>query len=260
MPDGYIFLNWRNLEGGSIASTMPAYGLDLYAAYQLGTIQVYVDYNNNSSLPLTETMALSSVLSTNPLYYGDDVEREMDIEAGIEMGIGDMVRNSIITDGNRPGENYEVVDWKIYYVDEGKDPYDKENWKEGINSEGTTIAKTTLIFQTQWKHHTEFFFRVYSTDGKIYMALGKNFKLYYWNNNYVCERNETSLNKNSDGTIVLLLLPTIENWDWNRFFEADMWSNITLRFDPLFAPKSMFTPEGMLGLFQALGNLIKSLL
>ena len=39
-----------------------------------------------------------------------------------------------------------------------------------------------------------------------------------------------------------------------------MWQSVTLRYDPVFAPKSMFTLEAFMGLMGALGNLIKSLL
>jgi len=165
-----------------------------------------------------------------------------------------------MTDGNKPGENYEVVTWNIYHVEEGKDIYDKNNWKPGINDEGSTKAYSTLIYQPEWKHHTEFFFRIYGTDGKIYSALGKNFKLYYWDNNYVCERGDTKVNKDPVNNIILLYIPTIENWDWDRFFDCDMWSSITLRIDPFDVPKSVFTLESFIGLMGALGNLIKGLL
>ena len=205
-------------------------------------------------------MKTAPEIRQNPVFYGDDVEAIEDLEAGIAMGTGTLIKRQIITDGNKPGENYEVVAWNIYHVEEGKDVYDKENWKPGINDEGTTLARTTLIYQPEWKHHTEFFFRIYGTDAKIYSAFGKNFKTYYWENNYVCKRGDTKINKDPENNIILLYIPTIENWDWNRFFDFNMWSGITLRIDPLDVPKSAFTIESFIALMGALGNLIKGLL
>ena len=253
-PEGYVYQNFAPIDGSTV-SKMPAYGLDVYARYYAQNILIYVDYNNNRTdengnpLPLKDTMAVSSLLTQNPVVYGDDLERAEDIENGITMGVGTLIMRSIITDGNRPGENYEVVGWNVYHVEEGKDVYDKANWKPGVNDDGSTIAETTVIYQPEWKHHSEFFFRVYGTDGKIYMALGKNFKLYYWNNNYVCKRGDTSLNKDKENNIVLL---------FKIAFETE--GGLTMRLDPIFAPKSMFTIESMIALFKALGTLIKGLL
>ncbi|MBQ7122584.1 MAG: InlB B-repeat-containing protein, partial [Clostridia bacterium] len=264
-PEGYRFYQWVKLDGSVIDRKMPAYGLDLYGSYLKQRILLYVDYNNNrvdeegKPLPLEETMAVTPIITNNPILYGDDVERLPDIEAGIEMGVGTEVKRSLITTGDRPGENYEVVGWNIYHVENGANVFDKNNWKPGVNDEGTTNAYTTLIYQPEWKHHTEFFFRVYGTDGKIYMALGKNFKLYYWTNNYISNRKEAAVNEDPENLVILLFLPEFENWDWNRFFDFEMWSNVTLRFDPVYAPKSMFTIDAFIGLMKALGNLIGSL-
>ncbi|MEE1139756.1 MAG: hypothetical protein U0M02_14890, partial [Acutalibacteraceae bacterium] len=253
-PEGYVLQAFAPLDGSSV-SEMPAYGLDVYANYYAQSILIYVDYNNNKTdengnpLPLKDTLALSSLLTQNPVVYGDDLEREEDIENKISMGVGTLIMRGIITEGNRPGENYEVASWNVYHVEEGADIYDKANWKPGVNDEGSTIAKSTIIYQPEWKHHSEFFFRVYGTDGKIYMALGKNFKLYYWNNNYVCKRGDTQVNKDPENNIILL---------YKIAFETE--GGLTVRLDPVFAPKSMFTIEAMIALFGALGNLIKGLL
>jgi len=253
-PEGYVYQNFMPLDN-SVINEMPAYGLDVYARYFAQNILIYVDYNSNKTdengnpLPLKDTMAVSSLLTQNPVVYGDDLERKEDIENGIKMGVGTLIMRSIIPDGSKPGENYEVVSWNTYHVEAGADVYDKENWKPGINDEGSTIAKSTIIYQPEWKHHSEFFFRVYGTDGKIYMALGKNFKLYYWNNNYVCKRGDTSLNKDPENNVVLL---------FKIAFETE--GGLTMRLDPIFAPKSMFTIESFIALFKALGNLIKGLL
>ena len=168
-PEGYNFLQWVMGDGSVIPRKMPAFGLDLYAQYTKTRILLYVDYNNNrvdeegNALPLSETMKVSPFLTNNPIVYGDDVEAVPNVETGEgTMGVGTMVKRDIITDGNRPGENYEVVAWNIYHVENGKDVFDKANWKPGINDEGTNNAYTTLIYQPEWKHHTEFFFRIYT--------------------------------------------------------------------------------------------------
>ncbi len=253
-PEGYTFYNFRQLEEGTV-SKMPAYGLDVYARYTSKSIKVYVDYNNGKTdedgnlLPLKDTLAETPLTKLYPVYYGDDLERAEDVENNITMGTGTLVMRSIIAEGDMPGDNYEVVAWNTYHVEEGADIYNKENWKPGINDEGSTIAKSTVIYQPEWKHHSEFFFRVYGTDGKIYMALGKDFKLYYWNNNYVCKRGDTTVNKDKENTVILL---------YKIAFETD--GGLTMRLDPIFAPKSMFTWSAIKGLFGALGNLIKGLL
>ena len=253
-PEGYTFYNFRQLAEG-VVNYMPAGGLDVYARYTAKSIKVYVDYNNGKTdengepLPLKDTLAETPLTKLYPVYYGDDLERAEDVENGIATGTGTLVQRAIISDGDTPGENYEVVSWNVYHVEEGADIYDKANWKPGVNDESSTIAKTTVIYQPEWKHHSEFFFRVYGTDGKIYMALGKNFKLYYWNNNYVCERGDTTLNKDEENLVVLL---------FKIGFETE--GGLTMRLDPIYAPKSMFTWEAIKGLFGALGNLIKGLL
>ena len=61
--------------------------------------------------------------------------------------------------------------------------------------------------------------------------------------------------------IILFLKPSLENFNIKQFFNAEMWKNVSLRIDPFFLPKAMFTPEAIAGLFKALftaiGTLIK---
>jgi hypothetical protein len=39
-----------------------------------------------------------------------------------------------------------------------------------------------------------------------------------------------------------------------------MWKNVSLRIDPFFLPREMFTWEAFSGLFKALGTAIKTLI
>ena len=253
-PEGYYFLQWRKLDGSTIESKMPAGGLDLYASYVTKSILIYVDYNvdkfdaDGNKLGLKDTMQTTPFLTNNPVSYGDDIETLGDAEADIPMGVGTMVKRAIITEGDKPGVNYEVVSWNVYHVEDGKDIYDTANWIPGINDEGTSNAYSTIIYQPEWKSHGEFFFRVYGTDGKIYMALGKNFKLYYWTNNYVSNRKDAAVNHDPENLVILL---------YKIAFETE--GGLTMRFDPIYAPKSMFTWDAFVGLMGALGNLIKGL-
>ncbi|MEE1012189.1 MAG: InlB B-repeat-containing protein, partial [Acutalibacteraceae bacterium] len=253
-PEGFYFLQWKKLDGSVVDSKMPAYGLDLYASYTEKRILIYVDYNvdkfdaDGNKLELKDTMKTTPFLTQNPVLYGDDIEALGDAEAEIPMGVGTMVKRGIITDGDKPGENYEVVSWNTYHVEDGKDIYDKANWIPGINDEGTSNAYTTVIYQPEWKSHGDFFFRVYGTDGKIYMALGKNFKLYYWSNNYVSNRKDAAVNHDPENLVILL---------YKIAFEVE--DGFTVRLDPIYAPKSMFTWDAFVGLMGALGNLIKGL-
>ena len=57
-----------------------------------------------------------------------------------------------------------------------------------------------------------------------------------------------------------MLVPSVENWDVNRFFDIEMWRSLHLRFDAFALPKSMFTWESFKGLMEALGNAIRELI
>ncbi|MBQ8014700.1 MAG: hypothetical protein IJ264_00780, partial [Clostridia bacterium] len=120
-----------------------------------------------------------------------------------------------------------------------------------------TVAKTTLIFQTQWKAHEDFFFRVYDTNHKICKALGKDFKMYYWSADIICDRSEASVNHLPEGLVVLFYLVEVQNWDWSRFFDCDMWKSITVRFDAYGINKSFFEPEGFAALMGTLFEFLK---
>ena len=155
------------------------------------------------------------------------------------------VQNYSIATENHPGETYVIVGWKVYHVEDGKDPYVRDNWHEGVNDEGTNNAYSTLIFQPEWKEFGDFLFRVYDTDGKLYMALGKNFKLYFWDSgNYVSSYKDTKYNRDPENNIVL-------------FFTISFEGGLSFKAFPI--PKYIFTLDGFIGLIKALGNLIGSL-
>ena len=267
-PKGEKFTGAWLLEDGSADSsmTMPAFGRDYYAKYGTASLGAYIDYNSGKTdeegqlLPLKDTMIRYPGLDTNPLNYADDAERKEDVDAGIKRGVAYDIMNAHISDTNKPGEFYEIVGWNVYHVDYGADVYNKDNWKPGYNDEGSTIAYSDIIFQAEWKSHDDFLFRVYDTDGKLYKAVGKNLKTYYWLNGYVSNRNDSKLNKSPDILVVLMLVPSVENWDVNRFFDIEMWRSLHLRFDAFALPKSMFTWESFKGLMEALGNAIRELI
>ena len=257
LPEGETFGRWSN----AAVTSMQAYGMEIYAQYNNDLIDVYIDYNTSTEenpQTLEETMSLSSVYKAT---YGLDIETP---QLGEMLSLADQIRRGTITrrpcdtagcDHTKCPDTFECIGWKIFYVDKGEDPY-TATWKEGVNAQGSTVAKTTLIFQTQWKAHSDFFFRVYDTNNKICKALGKDFKMYYWSSGIVCERNEAAVNHLPEGLIVLFYLVEIENWDWSGFFSPDMWSRLTVKFSAYGINKSFFEPDGFAQLMKTLFTFI----
>ena len=268
-PEGFKFYDWCQKNGATITdSKMPAYGAKYYANYTSRVIKVYVDYNHGrvdeegNAIESIQLSALSqSANKDNWLYYGEDFERKADDEAGIKQGAGPEIRNTLVTGNLRPGENYEVVGWDVYHVKNEEDVFDKTKWIKGVNDDGSTIAKDTIVYQIQWKHHSEFLFRVYDTDAKICKALGKNLKMYYWKNGNYATRKEAQVNTQPELLVIFFFKPTLENWDVTRFFDIEMWRSLSLRYDPFSVPKSALTIEAFIAFMkmipELIGNLIK---
>ncbi len=262
--EGTRFLVWK-CEGQD-SGRMPAYGREYFATYTGKTVAIYIDYNHGKTVDSEGNAIPVEKIITKYIgggaTYGDDVERAQDFEAGIEQGIGRTLMSTLVSTADRPGDGYEIARWNRYHVKNVEDVYDetKESWIPGINDAGTTIAQDIIIYQVEWIAHGDMFWRVYDTDGYICKAMGKDFKLYYWSKGNVCDRENGIINRSEGGLVVLMLLPTLEGWDWNGFFDINMWSNLTMRIDPLVAPASMFTIESMIALFGALGNAIKELI
>ncbi|MGN0573673.1 MAG: hypothetical protein ACI4IX_07010, partial [Acutalibacteraceae bacterium] len=267
-PEGFNFYDWCQKNGATITdSKMPAYGVTYYANYTSRVIKVYVDYNHGrvdeegNPIESVQLSALSqSANKDNWLYYGEDFERVADDEAGIKQGAGPEIRNTLVTGNLRPGENYEVVGWDVYHVKNEEDVYDQTKWIKGVNDEGSTIAKDTIVYQIQWKHHSEFLFRVYDTDGKLCKALGKNLKMYYWKNYNYATRKDAQVNAQPELLVIFFFKPTLENWDVTRFFDIEMWRSLSLRFDPFSVPKSSLTIEAFVAFMKMIPELIGNLI
>ncbi|MBQ2841760.1 MAG: hypothetical protein IJE72_01835, partial [Clostridia bacterium] len=244
-PEGKIFSKiWINKETGTSDSNtkMPAKDLVYVASYVSQTVKVYIDYNHLETPDLTQSM---EEFKKAALIYGQDITEVKSGDPYYERSFETLVKRSLIT--TRP-EASEIVAWNIYHVDAGADPYTAE-WKSGVNDAGTNLAATTLIFQPVWKAHKDMFFRAYDTADNIYLALGKDFKLHYWNTGVIVDKySETQYNTDPENKIVL-------------FFTIDIdWENLTMSFEAFPISKSVFTIEGMLGIFEMLKNLIGSLL
>jgi hypothetical protein len=236
---------------------MTAGGRTFTAVYKSLFINAYVDYGNGA---LDSEGRTYYEVHTGCEAYGNNVWRDgaEDNKPGIAHKI---VNVTSWDEGNMPGANYLPVGWDIFYLDENANLYDENTWKSGVNeNEGDGTAKYDLVFRANWKAYNEFFFRINDTSYQAYCALGKNFKLYYFNNGRSVAKEDAVLNK-TESSIILLFTPVLENFSWDGFFKKEMWDMVSLKFDPVFVPKSMFTVEGMTGLFRAaidaIGNLIK---
>ncbi|MBQ2846912.1 MAG: hypothetical protein IJE74_01465 [Clostridia bacterium] len=258
-PAGQVFGGvWIDKSTGQsdTFTKMPARNMEYTASYVADSVKVYVDYNFLEEQDLSQTM---KEFTTVTLIYGQDTAEIKSEDPYFERSFETVVKRTPISDINKPVEPAEIVDWNIYHVDSG-DAFDPKNWEAGINDNGTTTATTTLIFQPVWVAHKDMLFRVYDTDDKIFLALGKNLKLYYWNSgNIVDSICDTQYNTNPELNVVLFFTIKIENWNWDEFFNIDMWSSLTIRYDAFPIPKSVFTIEGMIGIFEMLKNLIGSL-
>ncbi len=257
LPDGTTFGRWSN----AAVTKMQAYGMEIYAQYNDELIDVYIDYNTGTEehpMELADTMTKSAFYNA---VYGYDIEIP---QFGEKLSLADNIRTGTITrrpcntigcDHTECPDNFECIGWKIYYVDAGADPYTAD-WHEGVNAQGSTIAKTALVFQAQWKAHQDFFFRVYDTNHKICKALGKDFKMYYWSSDIICDRSEANVNHLPEGLVVLFYLVEFENWDWSRFFDIEMWKDLTVKFEAYGINKSFFDPRGFASLMETLINFL----
>ncbi len=234
-PEGYKFSRWDYDKTISSTGAMVAGGLEYTAIYDKLSVTVYVDYNNGGTPQSLETVK-----------YGDDTMAAGD-EFGEGRGIYYVVR-TIQLDAYRPTETHESVGWKAYHVHDEADVNDSTKWHEGVNCDGTNEAKTTIIYKNEWKQHGEFLITLYGTDGKIYCGLGKNFKLYFWENRRACTRDEATLIHNPE-LLILFLKP--------EFVKDE--SGLCLKLTPFALNRSLFTIENIGGLFEALGTLLGSL-
>ncbi|MCQ2476178.1 MAG: InlB B-repeat-containing protein, partial [Clostridia bacterium] len=253
-PTGTRFDRWE-AEGGS-GSAMEAGGKVYNAVYSNNVYKIYVHLNRGGTLEED----LVKIYTSN---FGDDIEIAEDKEAGIEMGKGAIVKNMTFDETQKPTPDCEYIGWNTYHLkDESKGEFDKDNWVAGVNDEGTTIMRGTVIYEPVWKTYREFFFRVYGNGGAddLYSGLGKNFKMYYWKNHRPCQKGDEELNKSPDLNLILGFMPSLENFDFARFFDATMWQSIYLRFDAISLPRSMFTWAGFTGLVSAAWNAIVGLI
>ncbi|MBQ4604914.1 MAG: hypothetical protein IJB16_09950, partial [Clostridia bacterium] len=253
LPEGKILAQWKLADGSTVPGNMTAYGLEIYATYNGESLDLYVDYNNGK-----EGCIKPSLEFTRYLKNGVDVDN--DIPADQLSPISRLVKTATIAESDTPGSNYEIVGWKVYHVENPADVQDRSKWHEGVNHDNNSIAKYTLIYQIQWMKHTDFLFRVYNTDSELYMAIGKDFTTYYYKNERPVADKESAVvfNHLPDRLLIIGFLPKLDGFDFNRFFEADMWSNISLRIDPLTFSKAWLDPGNWGALLEALWNGIKS--
>ncbi len=159
----------------------------------------------------------------------------------------------------KPYRNCEFMGWKYFYTtdtraitEKAKNTAELEQyeWIEGfgpayaINEDGDVTAAVTHMAKAQWKDDRDFLFRVYAPvidkdgnrtgENQIKLALGKDFKFYYWNNNRPCTKDEMQLNSNPDMATVLFHKPVIETLEY-----ADANGKVSkvksLRFDTVMA-------------------------
>lgn len=236
-PIGKEFTKWVNAEKNDITGNMPIGGIDCYAVYDDVKFTVYYDYNNGKD----------DAIKTSTVVYGADPE--------VENGPGYNIRiKPILID--KPADNYEIIGWKVFYLDDPADIKDPTKWHEGYNSQGTQEAYSCLVYQAQWITHKDLFFRVFDTKGNLYSALSKKFKTYYWNNNASCNKGDSKINQHGDDYVVLFSVE-LENWDWKGFFKPEMWQSVSLCYKANAVPKKVFTPEGFIEIVKFIIDLIK---
>ncbi len=253
LPEGKILSQWKLADGSIVPGKMPAYGIEIYATYTGESLDLYVDYNNGK-----EDCIKLSLEFTRYLKNGVDVEN--DIPADQLAPIARLVKTATIAETDTPGSNYEIVGWKVYHVENPADVKDRTKWHEGVNHDNTSIAKYTLIYQIEWLKHTDFLFRLYNTDSELYLAVGKDFTTYYYKNGRPVADKESAVvfNHLPDRLMIIGILPKLAGFDYNRFFEADMWSNLSIRIDPLTFSKAWLDPGNWGALLEALWNGITS--
>lgn len=258
-PEGKVFSNiWLNKETNALDTTltkMPAKDVVYIASYSTAKVRVYLDVNNLPEKDLNKTMSIFRIGGNEILEYNADTSLVIEAEPYYNRSFQTVVMRSISNT-----ETAAIIGWNIYHIGAGEDPLTAE-WKPGINDEDTAIAKTPIIFQAVWLEHKDMLFRVYDTDGKLAHALGKDLSTHFWNNGeIVSSASETAINRNTELYLAYILTMSIENWNWDEFFNIEMWQSLTVSFNPFPIPKSWFTWEGFKGLLDAIGNALGSLL
>ena len=242
-PEGTSFAIWLEKESGQPYSStgMPAKDLAFVASYVKNAVTVYVDENNLSEKDLNQSISTFRAVT---LMYGQDVTENKE-----EYGQRTFV--TAVTSQYYANEvPSEIVGWEIYHIHDAGDLYNEDKWDEGVNDEGTNIAKDTLIFRPIWKAHKDMLIRLYDTSDKIYFALGKDFKFHFWKDGTIVNGfGDVEVNRDPENNIVLFHTMEIERLD----------GGISFRFDAYPIPKYIFSIDGMIGIFKMLGNLIGSL-
>lgn len=242
-PEGKTFSIWKNESAYVLAG-----GMDVVAQYTDTTFTVYIDLNNGRED--------SKPSSFGTAVYGTDPEFEEE-EIGGDRGAGLSIRKRPMYNNDKPIGNYEIIGWKVFYLEDPADINNPENWKEGYSPNGERKAYAPIVYQAQWISHDDLLFRTYDTAGVLYSALSKSFKRYYWSNNTSCDKSEASINAYPDTQFVAFITPTLENFEWSGFFSADMWSKVSLRFDAKGLANDTFSPENIAALIRLLISLIK---
>ena len=245
LPEGKRFSLWRTADGSNIPNNMPAYGAEVYATYVGKPLALFIDYNNGAELN-SETWKPNGQLGK---YLFDGVDVVNDIPGNEAQSIDGTIRSSTIPDGARPSEKHELVGWKVFYVVNEADAYDKSKWNEGFSDvEGSTIAKYTLIYQAQWMAHKDFFFRVVNTDGNLRSAIDWKFNTYFWYNRKPATKETAEpLNHLPDRLLMLGFLPIPEFED-----------GLSIKVQPITISKAWLNPANWGELLKALWNGITS--
>ena len=158
----------------------------------------------------------------------------------------------------RPYRNCEYVGWKVYHVEGNyknfSDLPSEDKWIEGWGNDEYR-AYYTIIMQIQWKNDGDFFFRVYDTENNIYSALGRDFKMYYWNKNKPCSKSEAVLNTDPESFIILFF-----KFNKEEANEEDGLYRNSIYFTPITLGPSIFSPAFVPKLIPTLVGLIKGLI
>ena len=243
-PAGRVLRKWGTKDG-EVPTYMPARDLDCYAVYGDQSFTVYFDFNNGKP----------DAIKTSTVVYGADPEYK-DAENPKKDGPGTVIRRYPVFPGDKPADDYEIIGWKVFYLDDPADIEDRTKWHEGYNSKGTQEAYSCLVYQAQWIAHKDLFFRVYDSQKGLYSALSKKFKTYYWNNNTSCAKGDGQINRHGSDYFILYEVE-LENWDWKGFFKPEMWKSIYLRYNANAIPKKVLTPEGFKELIKFVIDFLK---
>ncbi len=228
---------WMNEDGSFASQNLPAGGAKYYAVYETLAVLVYVDWNSKEDDSDWFTVNQS-------VRYGDDTKNGT--YNSEDRGVYYYVTAGLQpTDLEKPAPDYEIVGWKAYHVKDASTIKDPSTWIEGTNDDGTSIAKDTIIYQAQWKQQKDFLFRLYDMSGNLSKALGKDFKMYYWKDGRVADKDRAVI-KTDDTFVILFLTPKFENG--------------SLRLDPFYLAKEVLNIKNIGGLFKALGTAIKTLI